>query len=356
MKDIGGESQGNFVRSVETVPTQELLHPQRVLSIGREVVYKSGRINYPGEPNQLNLLRLLEPRVATELDRHERMRQPWVPADFFPIDDDGRILYRQTDPDATTMLSPAAHASMLVNLLTEDNLPSYHRVIANNFGTDGAWGTWSHTWTAEEDNHAYAMRAFLDLTRAIDPRQNEEARMMQMKQGYGVEKSPLNTLVYVTFQELATRVSHRQTGFASNNELADAMLARIAKDENLHMMFYRNLVSEALELAPNQTMRAICDEVKSFEMPGSNIDGFQVKALMIAEAGIYDLRRHLDEIIMPVLKHWRIFEREFREDGEVAREELATYLTALTSATTKFEERRDSGALARTINALQSRQ
>ena len=29
---------------------------------------------------------------------------------------------------------------MLQNLLTEDNLPSYHREIAMNFSMDGPWG------------------------------------------------------------------------------------------------------------------------------------------------------------------------------------------------------------------------
>ena len=42
---------------------------------------------------------------------------------------------------------------MITNLLTEDNLPSYHREIAENFSQDGAWGTWVGRWTAEENRH-----------------------------------------------------------------------------------------------------------------------------------------------------------------------------------------------------------
>jgi acyl-[acyl-carrier-protein] desaturase len=40
---------------------------------------------------------------------------------------------------------------MLVNLLTEDNLPSYHAVLAKIMGRDGAWGQWVGRWTAEEN-------------------------------------------------------------------------------------------------------------------------------------------------------------------------------------------------------------
>ena len=58
---------------------------------------------------------------------------------------------------------------MFVNLLTEDNLPSYHREIATRFGRDGAWGTWVGRWTAEENRHGIAMvpegrRLFPSLT------------------------------------------------------------------------------------------------------------------------------------------------------------------------------------------------
>ena len=50
-------------------------------------------------------------------------------------------------------MSDVARTSLIVNLLTEDNLPSYHHEIATVFGRDGAWGTWVHQWTAEEGRH-----------------------------------------------------------------------------------------------------------------------------------------------------------------------------------------------------------
>ena len=53
-------------------------------------------------------------------------------------------------------------------------------------------------------------------------------------------------LSYVTFQELATRVSHRNTGKACNEPIADQMLQRVSADENLHMIFYRNMSARPL--------------------------------------------------------------------------------------------------------------
>jgi acyl-[acyl-carrier-protein] desaturase len=307
-------------------PSSELWLPSSIKRRGQEAVLRSGLVATGGEPNQLDVLRELEPVVASQLARHNTVRQPWVPADYMPIDQQtGQILHRVENPEERPLLSPEAQAAMIVNLLTEDNLPSY-------------------------------LRAFLDLTRAIDPAQNEAMRMEQMKQGYTVERDPLHTLAYVTFQELATRVAHRQTGEATHNDIAEKMLQRIAKDENLHMLFYRELAGSALEIAPNQMMAAIRDEVLSFEMPGANIDGFQVRALQIANAGIYDLERHLQEVVLPVLNKWKIFERDdFTGYGAQARDELADFLAKLKKDADRFNDRRDSGRVAKTIEALQRR-
>jgi acyl-[acyl-carrier-protein] desaturase len=144
----------------------------------------------------------------------------------------------------------------------------------------------------------------------------------------------------VSFQELATRVSHRNTGRYCEDPIAEKLLTRIAIDENLHMIFYRNLVQAALEIAPGQTMRAIADEVVGFVMPGSVVPGFARKAVQIAQAGIYDLRIHHDDVIMPLLRHWRVFEAEGLDaDGERAREDLAAALEALDARATRFAER-----------------
>lgn len=337
-------------------PSREAFTPKNVREAGRNAIRAAGLISSYDEPDQIDILRLLEPTVEDELNRHNRMRKPWTPVDFLPIDAEGRILHRITDPEQVPILSPEAQAAMLTNLSTEDNLPSYHRTVADNFGLDGALGTWTHQWTAEENSHAYVMRASLDLTGAIDPYKLEVARMEQMMKGYDNDKDPLHTLAYVTFQELATRVSHRKTGIATNNDMFEAMLQRIAMDENLHMLFYRNLAGKALDIAPNQMMAAIRDELIGFEMPGANITGFQIMALQIANAGIYDLKSHYEEVVMPVLKHWKIFDRDdFTDYGAQARDELAAFLINMQVRIGKFEDQRSSGRLQRHIEMMQAR-
>jgi len=107
------------------------------------------------------------------------------------------------------------------------------------------------------------------------------------------------------------------------------------------MVFYRNLVTAALRVAPGPTMRAIADEVVGFEMPGAMIPGFTRKAAQIAQAGIYDLRIHHDEIVQPLLRHWAVFDIEGLDaQGEQARDELSEFVAGLSAQATRFDEQR----------------
>jgi acyl-[acyl-carrier-protein] desaturase len=299
------------------------------------------------EFSETELLLELEPVVAGELDRHHAVAKEWFPHEYVPWSEgknyDG-VFGGEAWAETDTKIPEEARTSLIVNLLTEDNLPSYHHEIATTFGRDAAWGTWVHRWTAEEGRHAVAIRDYLTVTRAVDPVALERARMIHMGEGFvNSYDGVLASLAYVSFQELATRISHRNTGKASQDPNCERLLARIAADENLHMLFYRNLLKSAFELAPNQTMRAVTDVVRSFQMPGSGIDGFVRKAMIIANEGIYDLRLHLDDVLMPVLRQWAVFDKtNLDADGEKARDELSEFLTRIETSASRFVERREA--------------
>lgn len=299
---------------------------------------------------QAAVLYELEPVVAQNLDRHLEMSREWFPHDYVPWSRgrDFAFLGGEDWQPEDSPLDPVAKTALTVNLLTEDNLPSYHREIATRFSRDGAWGTWIGQWTAEEGRHSIALRDYLVVTRGVDPVALERLRMEHTVAGYDAgDRSALSVLAYVSFQELATRVSHRNTGRASGCPLADQLLARIAADENLHMVFYRNLMSAALDIAPDDAMAAIRDEVINFAMPGVGMADFAKNALTIAKAGIYDLRIHHDDVLVPVLRFWNIFERnDFGAVGEQAREELIGFLGMLDERARFYEEKRKLAAVA----------
>ncbi|MEV0809999.1 acyl-ACP desaturase [Micromonospora sp. NPDC050200] len=296
--------------------------------------------------SQTALLLELEAVVEKNLDRHLSIAKEWFPHEYVPWGE-GRTfdgpLGGEAWAESDSTIPEVARTALIVNLLTEDNLPSYHHEIATLFGRDGAWGTWVHRWTAEEGRHGTAIRDYLTVTRAVDPVALERARMTHMSAGYenvhGDEV--LHSLAYVSFQELATRISHRNTGRVTGDPACEALLARVAADENLHMVFYRNLLGAAFELAPSQAMRAVADVVADFQMPGVGIEGFARKSVAIALAGIYDLRLHRDEVVVPVLRQWDVFNvTGLDADGEAARDQIAGHLDDLERGASRFEEKR----------------
>jgi acyl-[acyl-carrier-protein] desaturase len=294
---------------------------------------------------QSRLLHELEPVVAANLDRHLSLAKEWHPHDYVPWSRgrDFAFLGGEDWQPEDSPLDPVAKISMTVNLLTEDNLPSYHREIATRFGRDGAWGQWVGRWTAEEGRHGIAIRDYLVVTRGVDPVELERLRMQHMVAGYDSgDKTALQGMAYVSFQELATRVSHRNTGAATGCPIAEQLLSRVATDENLHMVFYRNLVAAAFDRAPDAVMCAVRDEVVGFQMPGQGMPGFARNSVVIAKAGIYDLRLHHDDVISPVLRFWKVFTRtDLGPEGEAAREELAAFMADLDQQATRFVEKRE---------------
>jgi len=308
---------------------------------------------------QREILTELEPTAEDCVHRHLALAKDWHPHDYVPWDE-GRnfAALGGTDWESDqSKLGEVARAAMITNLLTEDNLPSYHREIAENFSRDGAWGTWVGRWTAEEMRHSIVLRDYLVVTRGVDPVALENARMVHMTNGFASGATAadidsgsafLHSVAYVSFQELATRVTHRNTGRVCDDEIADRMLQRIAADENLHMIFYRTVCAAALDLVPDQAIEAIADIVENFRMPGAGMPNFRRHGVLMAKHGVYDLRQHLEEVLQPVLRQWNIFGRnDFGARGEQVRERLAGFLDDLAQVRIpRFEEQRDR-ALAR---------
>ncbi|MEF9881229.1 acyl-ACP desaturase [Streptomyces sp. P9-A4] len=306
------------------------------------------------------LLVALEEVVERELNRHLSVFKDWMPHEYVPWsqgrDFDGPLGGEAWSPEQST-LTEVGRVALVVNLLTEDNLPSYHHEIATLFGRDGAWGTWVHRWTAEEARHSIVLRDYLLATRAVDPAALERARMTHMSAGFVSDNrhSPLHTVAYVAFQELATRISHRNTGHLSGDPVCDRMLAQVARDENLHMVFYRNLLKAALELAPDQAMRAVADVVTGFRMPGHGMPGFERAAVRIAVGGVYNLRVHHDDVLQPVLRHLKVMDISgLGPDGLKAQDELGVFLGDLDTQAARFDERR-AALLARRAAGASSR-
>ena len=288
------------------------------------------------------LLEELEPTVARLLDKHISRSKEWFPHELVPWSRG-----RDFEPDEVWdpieyPVPDGVRSALFLNLLTEDNLPYYYHTIQNVFG-DGAWGEWARRWTAEEGRHAIVIRDYLTVTRALDATELERARMRQVSGGITPEpQNPADTMVYVTMQELATRIAHLNTGKLLTDRAGYEVMARVAADENFHYLFYRGITDAALRLDPSMVVLAIDRQVHGFNMPGTGIADFPAHARRIAKVGIYDFAQHHDHILMPlVMRHWNIEALEgLSGEADQARERLITYVARVGSAARRLTDRR----------------
>jgi acyl-[acyl-carrier protein] desaturase len=288
------------------------------------------------------LLAELEPTAVKLLERHLGTAKEWFPHEMVPWSR-GRDYAEGEDWDPErSSLCPGARSALFLNILTEDNLPHYYRTISSKFGEDDVWGEWNRRWTAEEGRHAIVIRDYLAVTRSIDMRDLERARMRQVSTGRVPNPASIEDgIVYVALQELATRIAHRNTGKLLDDPEGLAIMSRVAADENLHHLFYRDLASAALEIDPSGMVAAIERQVRTFEMPGAGIPDFKTHARLIADVGVYDFAAHHDQILVPVVfKHWRVEQlQNLKAAAEQARERLVKHVEKVGNVAKRVKSR-----------------
>ncbi|MFN0030205.1 MAG: acyl-ACP desaturase [Acidimicrobiales bacterium] len=281
------------------------------------------------------LLAELGPVAEGLFERHDQAAKEWFPHHFVPYgrgqDFDPTAAWAEADADlGDVALSDAVRSALMVNLLTEDNLPFYFRTVEQLFGAGGIWGAWARRWTAEEGRHAMVIYGYLMTTRAVDPVALERSRMVQVSSGdTPILDSVADGFIYLAMQELATRIAHGNTGRLLTDPVGAAVMRRVATDENLHHLFYRDLATAAFEIDPSAMVMALHRQVTTFKMPGGGIPDFAHHARAIARAGIYDLSLHHEQILVPlVLRQWRLEHLNGLDpDAEVARDRLLKRMT-----------------------------
>jgi acyl-[acyl-carrier-protein] desaturase len=298
-------------------------------------------------PADIPLVEALEATAQTLLERHLETTKEWFPHALVPWTQatDYEPDYEWEPNDA--QIPPAIRSALFVNVLTEDNLPYYFRDIERMFGRDGAFGEWVRRWTAEEGRHGLVINGYLQATRAIDPVDLERARMIQVSTGEVPEPATaVEGLAYVALQELATRISHFNTGTALEDPVGRQIMRRVASDENLHFLFYRDLLTAVIGIDPSAAVIAMERQATDFAMPGVGIPGFASHAKAIADAGIYDLAIHHDQILQPVImRDWALESIEgLSAEAEEARVRLVKYIGRVGKVGARLVERREAKA------------
>jgi acyl-[acyl-carrier-protein] desaturase len=202
-------------------------------------------------------------------------------------------------------------------MVTEEALPSYsvslNRLVRDPDGdSDQPWAKWLRGWTAEENRHGDLLNAYLRLTGRVDMRAVELTVHHLLNNGFNPRTGddPYGALAYTSFQERATKVSHKNVGRIVETQ-GDANLARIcariAGDESRHELFYTRMMDAVLDRDPEGGMLAIRRIIRGLvAMPGKLMydgkdpDLFDHFAVVAQRTGVYtahDYARILDHLV-----------------------------------------------------------
>jgi acyl-[acyl-carrier-protein] desaturase len=277
--------------------------------------------------SKIEVLADLEEVVAELMAIHEAKRVLWLPSEILDPAPD-------TDPDhhirelrkRAEGITEPARVALALNLLTEEGLPHFHRLLAVYLGNESHWQHWTNMWTAEEDRHGLILHDYTRDAQIFDRGVIEKMQFDYLRAGFAPEwdRDPYRVFVYTSLQERATQLSHANTGkLASEYEpMIGEVLSNVAKEEARHYTFYRTVFKEVLARDPNQGLESAAKIMPAIDMPGVNMPHFREFADVVRRAGIYGPRDYL-KIVEEQIKFWAIDKLEGLNDvGRKAQEKI----------------------------------
>jgi acyl-[acyl-carrier-protein] desaturase len=293
---------------------------------------------------KVEVLADLEQVVHDLMDAHEQKRILWFPSELLapPPDTDPDRHLRELQGRAKGISLPA-RVALALNLLTEEGLPHFHRLLAAYLGGDSFWNKWTNLWTAEEDRHGAVLHDYSRDSRILDNPVLERMQFEYLRAGFNPswDADPYRVFVYTTLQERATQVSHANTGkLAGEYEpTISTVLANVAKEEARHYTFYRTVFKEVLQRDPNGALASAVEIMPAIDMPGASMPHFSEMADVIRRAGIYGPRDYL-KIVEEQIRFWAIDTLEgLDEAGKRAQEKILAIPSRLERVANLMEAR-----------------
>ena len=256
--------------------------------------------------------------------------QAWQPTDFLPdLASEDWVEQVQRFRDSASGLADDLLVILVGNMVTEEALPNYsvslNRIVNDMTGTgDAPWTQWLRGWTAEENRHGDLLNSYLRLTGRVNMRSIEQTVHHLISGGFAALKGGFDPnsetdayagLMYTSFQERATRVSHgnvARLALAQGDESLARICRRIAGDESRHETFYTKVVGQIIEHDPEGGVLAFRGLLRGMiTMPGRNMADGQTPNLydhfasVAQRVGTYTARDY-SQIIDHLIKTWKI--------------------------------------------------
>ena len=305
---------------------------------------------------QREVLAGLQSAVRDNLSLLTPIDKAWQPTDYLPD---------LTAPDwadrVAAFRAPAEQLSdevlvvLVGDMVTEEALPSYSvslNLIAEDYtGTsDVPWAVWLRGWTSEENRHGDLLNAYLRLTGRVDMRAVEVTVHHLLNNGFNPRVHPdlYAGLVYTSFQERATKISHNNVGklaAAQGNEDLARICQRIAGDEARHEAFYTRMMGAVMEQDPEGGLTAFGTLLrKVVAMPGrlmfdgKDPDLFDHFSVVAQRLGVYTVADYVS-ITRHLVDTWDVGARSVTGKAARSQEFLCKHAERIESQAERAAER-----------------
>lgn len=252
-----------------------------------------------------NLIPSLEPRLRDLLIAHRERaaKVDWAYHEYLPLAE------LRANPDALPKLSPTVYLAVETALFTEVNLPWFTSGLNQIFkGSLSPMREFIHDWTSEEDQHGMLLETYLLLSDNGDHRERSRLRKQIVRVGWEpTVEDHFQAIAYTAMQELATQVFYLRVAHVCDEEdpLLARALRRIARDEVLHMAFYRDAVKLHLIAEPNY-VEPLVKIMLEFAMPGHLMPDYATRSSILARQGVYGPDHYYNLVVDKLWREWDV--------------------------------------------------
>jgi acyl-[acyl-carrier-protein] desaturase len=291
------------------------------------------------EQSDMVLMESLQGFVEQNLNLLLPVDEAWQPTDLLP-DLTGEDWSEQLGRfrTATQGISDELLVILVGNMVTEEALPNYaislNSIAKDNSGiSECPWAKWLRGWTAEENRHGDLLNSYLRLTGRVDMRSVELTIHHLIRNGFSPKShgDDYAGLIYASFQERATRITHANVGklaAQSGDDNLAKICRKIAGDEARHETFYTRAVAQIMQQDPEGGVLAFRSMLKGVvAMPGRHMfDGsdpnlFDHFGAVTQRLGVYTARTY-SQIIDHLNKAWGIADLKVSDKAARAQDYL----------------------------------
>jgi acyl-[acyl-carrier-protein] desaturase len=275
---------------------------------------------------KLEVVKGIEPWLGQNLGSFLKpVEESWQPADLLPDLAAPDWVEEVTGLRQKAESLPDELLVVLVgDMVTEEALPTYqtwlnrlHGVTDETGASDRPWARWTRGWTSEENRHGDLLNRYLYLTGRVDMRAVELTIHHLINNGFDAhtDNDPYLGFIYTSFQERATKISHRNVGTLAKRAGEEALhriCGIIAGDEARHEKAYKAIMEKVFEADPVGAVGAFATMMRrkivmpAVSMRNAKDDNLFARFSRVAQkTGVYTVHDYAD-IIESLVKEWKV--------------------------------------------------